>query len=134
MKIIVIGGGGREHAIIKKLRESPLAGKIYALPGNAGMEEAGVLSVAAVRGRHAMANFPEDYQRKIKEAGDLENFEKENFVLAVEAVLEGLETKNQRTWHRSRLEVGDEITLKIVETDTVDEAKISTKISHNAVF
>ncbi len=41
MKIIVIGGGGREHAIIKKLRENPLAEKIYALPGNAGMEEAG---------------------------------------------------------------------------------------------
>ncbi len=104
------------------------------LVATAGMEEAGVLSVAAVRGRHAMANFPEDYQKKIKEAGDLENFEKENFVLAVEAVLEGMETKNQRTWHRSRLEVGDEITLKIVETDTVDEAKISTKISHSAVF
>ena len=35
--IIVIGGGGREHAIIKALKKSPEINKIYALPGNAGM-------------------------------------------------------------------------------------------------
>lgn len=37
MKIMVVGGGGREHAIIKKLNKSPKAEKIYALPGNGGM-------------------------------------------------------------------------------------------------
>ena len=37
MKIIVVGGGGREHAIIKKLRENPCVENIYALPGNGGM-------------------------------------------------------------------------------------------------
>ena len=39
MNIIVIGSGGREHAIIKKLRESKEIDKIYALPGNGGMTE-----------------------------------------------------------------------------------------------
>ena len=39
MKIMVVGGGGREHAIIKKIKESPLAKKIYALPGNGGIAE-----------------------------------------------------------------------------------------------
>ena len=38
MKLMVVGGGGREHAIIKKLRENPDIEKIYALPGNGGME------------------------------------------------------------------------------------------------
>ncbi len=38
MKIMVIGGGGREHAIIKKLKENEAIDKIYALPGNGGIE------------------------------------------------------------------------------------------------
>ena len=37
MDILVIGGGGREHAIVKKLKENPGVGTIYALPGNGGM-------------------------------------------------------------------------------------------------
>ena len=37
MKILVIGGGGREHAIIKKLKENPAAEEIFALPGNGGI-------------------------------------------------------------------------------------------------
>ena len=36
MKILVVGSGGREHAIIKKIKENPDAEKIYALPGNGG--------------------------------------------------------------------------------------------------
>ena len=40
MKLMVIGGGGREHAIIRKLKENPEIEVIYALPGNAGMGEA----------------------------------------------------------------------------------------------
>ena len=37
MKIMVVGGGGREHAIIKKIKQSALVEKIYALPGNGGI-------------------------------------------------------------------------------------------------
>ena len=37
MKIMVVGGGGREHAIIKKIKENPTVEKIYALPGNGGI-------------------------------------------------------------------------------------------------
>ena len=37
MNIMVIGGGGREHAVIRKIKENPLASKIYALPGNGGI-------------------------------------------------------------------------------------------------
>ena len=39
MKLLVVGGGGREHAIIKKLKENPGAETIYALPGNGGIAE-----------------------------------------------------------------------------------------------
>ena len=39
MKLMVVGGGGREHAIIKKLKENPNISEIYALPGNGGMTD-----------------------------------------------------------------------------------------------
>ena len=37
MDILVIGGGGREHAVIQTLKKSPKCGKIYCLPGNGGI-------------------------------------------------------------------------------------------------
>ena len=37
MKVLVVGGGGREHAIIKKLKENQAIDAIYALPGNGGI-------------------------------------------------------------------------------------------------
>ena len=37
MKLMVVGGGGREHAIIRKLKENPTVTEIYALPGNGGI-------------------------------------------------------------------------------------------------
>ena len=39
MKVLVIGSGGREHAITWKLSQSELCTKIYVAPGNAGTEE-----------------------------------------------------------------------------------------------
>lgn len=36
MKIAVIGGGGREHALVRKLKQSPACGEIFVLPGNGG--------------------------------------------------------------------------------------------------
>ena len=47
MKLLVVGGGGREHAIIRKLKENPAVEQIYALPGNGGMEEAECVNVGA---------------------------------------------------------------------------------------
>ena len=37
MNILVVGGGGREHAIIKKIKENKDVSHIYALPGNGGI-------------------------------------------------------------------------------------------------
>jgi phosphoribosylamine--glycine ligase len=41
MKVLIIGSGGREHAIVWKLSQSPLVTKLYTAPGNAGTLEVG---------------------------------------------------------------------------------------------
>lgn len=38
MKLLLVGGGGREHAILQKLKENPDVKEVYVLPGNGGME------------------------------------------------------------------------------------------------
>ena len=49
MKVLVVGSGGREHAIIKKIKENPEVDKIYALPGNGGMAgDAECVNIAAM--------------------------------------------------------------------------------------
>ena len=48
MKLLVVGGGGREHAIIKKLKENPAVKEIFALPGNGGIaKDATCIDIAA---------------------------------------------------------------------------------------
>jgi len=48
MDIMVVGGGGREHAIIRKLKENPQVGTVYALPGNGGIaRDATCVDIAA---------------------------------------------------------------------------------------
>lgn len=48
MKIMVVGGGGREHAIIKKLKENKEISEIFALPGNGGMaKDATLVNISA---------------------------------------------------------------------------------------
>jgi phosphoribosylamine--glycine ligase len=47
MKVLLIGSGGREHALAWKLAQSPRLTKLYAAPGNPGMEEAQLLPLQA---------------------------------------------------------------------------------------
>ena len=39
MDVMIVGGGGREHAIAERLARSPRVGKLCALPGNGGIAE-----------------------------------------------------------------------------------------------
>ena len=57
MKVLVIGSGGREHAICWKLSQSPKLTKLYVAPGNAGMEEVAELVDIAAKDQENLLKF-----------------------------------------------------------------------------
>ena len=57
MKILVIGGGGREHAIVRKLSESKKTPEIYVAPGNAGTEDIATNVAISVMDFNALTDF-----------------------------------------------------------------------------
>jgi len=60
MKVLVIGSGGREHAICKKLAESKLVKELYCAPGNAGIKECAILVPIGVMEFEKIASFSKD--------------------------------------------------------------------------
>ena len=57
MKILVIGSGGREHALVWKIRQSPKVEKIYCAPGNGGIGEIAELVAIGPEQIEALAGF-----------------------------------------------------------------------------
>ena len=57
MKVMVVGGGGREHAIIKKLKENKDITEIFALPGNGGMQQDATLVNIGAKDIDAQVEF-----------------------------------------------------------------------------
>lgn len=60
MKILVVGGGGREHALVWKIAQSPLVEKIYCAPGNAGIAQLAECFPISVSDIPALADFAEE--------------------------------------------------------------------------
>ena len=60
MNILVVGGGGREHAIIKSLKKSPRVTQIYAAPGNGGMAADAICTGIGAKDLDAITAFAQD--------------------------------------------------------------------------
>ena len=60
MKIMVVGGGGREHAIIKKIKENKSVEEIFALPGNGGMAKDATLVPIGAKEIDKIVDFAKD--------------------------------------------------------------------------
>lgn len=62
MKILVVGGGGREHAIIKKIKENPEVTEIFACPGNGGIAKDAVCVDIGAKDLDKIAEFAQNEQ------------------------------------------------------------------------
>lgn len=60
MKVLVIGSGGREHALCWKLRQSPLVDELYCAPGNPGIAQVADVVPIPSDEIHQLANFASD--------------------------------------------------------------------------
>ena len=62
MKVLVIGGGGREHAMAWKLAQSPRVEKVYVAPGNGGTARDPRLTNLALSDPQALADFASQHK------------------------------------------------------------------------
>lgn len=62
MKLLVVGGGGREHAIIRKLKENPQVTEIHALPGNGGIASDAVCAPIAATDLEGVVDYAVTHQ------------------------------------------------------------------------
>ena len=60
MRVMVVGGGGREHAIVKKIKENKSVSEIFVLPGNAGMAKDATLVPIGAKDIDAICNFAKE--------------------------------------------------------------------------
>jgi phosphoribosylamine--glycine ligase len=60
VKVLLIGGGGREHALAWKLKQSPLLDTLYCAPGNAGIAEIADCVTLDIEDHEAVARFCKD--------------------------------------------------------------------------
>src|SRR5688572_27421979 len=67
--VLVIGGGGREHAIARSLKISPKVGRVFCAPGNAGMALLGVQVDLNINDANAVDSFIRANQVKLTVIG-----------------------------------------------------------------
>jgi len=69
MKVLVIGSGGREHALVWKLRQSPRVTKIYCAPGNGGIAEEAECLAADVKSLDSLTSVASQIQPDLTVVG-----------------------------------------------------------------
>jgi phosphoribosylamine--glycine ligase len=69
MKVLVIGSGGREHALVWKLRQSPRVSQIFCAPGNGGISEEAVCLAADVKSVDSLVTLASQIQPDLTVVG-----------------------------------------------------------------
>src|SRR5271166_5429490 len=69
MKVLVIGSGGREHALVWKLRQSSRVSRVYCAPGNGGIAEEALCLAADVKSIHSLVAVAEQIRPDLTVVG-----------------------------------------------------------------
>ena len=69
MKLLVIGNGGREHALAWKLAQSPRVQKVFVAPGNGGTAHENGLENVAIAGISELIDFSKKHQIQLTVVG-----------------------------------------------------------------
>ena len=69
MNVLVVGGGGREHALCWKIAQSPRVEKVYCAPGNPGIAQCAERVDMSVSDHEALANFAEKHEDALTVVG-----------------------------------------------------------------
>ena len=77
MKVLIVGGGGREHALAWKIAQSPRVKKLFCAPGNAGIAELASCIPIGVEDINKLVEFAKQNQIDMTVVGGAVRFERE---------------------------------------------------------
>ncbi|MGZ8834079.1 MAG: phosphoribosylamine--glycine ligase, partial [Thermoanaerobaculia bacterium] len=134
MRVLVVGQGGREHAICWKLKQSPLVREIYAAPGNAGIAEIADCVPIDVADIIELADFADKLKIDLTIVGPelpltlgiVDEFQKRGLAIfgptRLAAELEGSKVFSKDFMHKYKIP-----TAEAIACSSVDEAKAALK-------
>ena len=119
-KVLVIGSGGREHAIVRQLKNSPLLAEIFCLPGNAGIEQiATCVNDISISNHDAIIDFCKNNQIDLVVVGPEQPL--------VDGLVDDLQLANIKAFgpskNAARLEGSKAFTKKICDDYQIPTAK-----------
>jgi phosphoribosylamine--glycine ligase len=130
-RVLVIGSGGREHAIIHQLKKSPLLEEIFCIPGNGGIEEiATCINNISISDHQAIINFCKNNQIDLVVVGPEQPL--------VEGLVDELELANIKVFgpkkDAARLEGSKNFTKKICDDYQIPTAKYKSFVDENSAI
>ena len=134
MRVLLIGQGGREHALAWKLRQSPLVHELYAAPGNAGIAEVADCVDIGVADIIELADFAEKLKMDLTVVGPelpltlgiVDEFQKRGLPIFGPTLL-AAELEGSKVFSKEFMRKYDIPTADAIVFDSIEQAKAAVK-------